>query len=220
MENNNKNIFNNNSTTSANPANSTNLAEDNIFANDIVIKPRLNGMDVNMLNESASTENVDDLTIELGLKISKLEEEIDDLRNKIAVTERLGKLQDVVKLKIKEKELQTKLNRLKAEYSEHKSLIKPVLRQKLKKRSKISALKIIQKWILRKILAKLSKKLKVAAQISDSLDILHGINKSVDELIEMKVPYGENAENYRKLTSYLYRANKIHAQILRAMNRN
>jgi len=213
MEDYNNNIFNTNSSTSA-----TN-AEDNIFANDIVIKPRLNGMDVAMLNESASNENVDDLTIELGLKISKLEEEIDDLHNKIAATERLGKLQDVVRLKIREKELQVKLNELKNEYSQHKSLIKPVIRQKLKRRSKISAIKVIQKWILRKILAKLSKKLKIAAQISESLDILHGINRSVDELIEMKVPYGENAENYRKLTSYLYRANKVHAQILRAMNR-
>ena len=177
-------------------------------------------MDVAMLNETGLNDNVDDKTIELGLKISKLEEEIDDLRNKIAATERLGRLPDVIKLKVREKELITRLNELKSEYSKHKSLIKPVLRQKLKKRSKLSTLKIIQRWILRKILAKLSKKLKVAAQISESLDILHGINRSVDELIEMKVPYGENAENYRKLTSYLYRANKVHAQILRAMNRN
>lgn len=213
MEEKNNNIFNNNSQTS------TGLAEDNIFANDIVIKPRLNGMDVTMLNESAGNDNIDDLTIELGLKISKLEEELDDLHNKIVATERLGKLQDVIRLKVKEKELQTKLEELKHEYSQHKSLIKPIIRQKLKKRSKISAIKTVQKWILRKILAKLSKKLKVAAQISESLDILHGINRSVDELIEMKVPYGENAENYRKLTSYLYRANKVHAQILRAMNR-
>ena len=42
MENQNKNIFNNNATTSAK------TAEDNIFASDIVIKPRLNGMDVAM----------------------------------------------------------------------------------------------------------------------------------------------------------------------------
>ena len=214
MENQNKNIFNNDAATSAK------TGEDNIFASDIVIKPRLNGMDVAMLNETGLNDNVDDKTIELGLKISKLEEEIDDLRNKIAATERLGKLQDVIRLKVREKELMAQLNELKSEYSKHKSLIKPVLKQKLKKRSKISTLKIIQRWILRKILAKLSKKLKVAAQISESLDILHGINRSVDELIEMKVPYGENAENYRKLTSYLYRANKVHAQILRAMNRN
>jgi len=213
MENQEKNIFNNSQTTSAK------TQDDNIFASDIVIKPRLNGMDVAMLN-SAGQDSVDDITIELGLKISKLEEEIDDLHNKIAATERLGKLQDVVKLKIREKELQVKLNSLKSEYSQHKSLIKPVLNQKLKKRSRISAIKIIQRWILRKVLAKLSKKFKLAAQISESLDILHGINKSVDELIEMKVPYGENSENYRRLTSYLYRANKVHAQILRAMNRN
>ena len=55
--------------------------------------------------------------------------------------------------------------------------------------------------------------------LSDSLEMLSGINKSVDELIEMKVPYGEHVENYEKLTNYLYKANKIHSQILKSMNK-
>ena len=55
--------------------------------------------------------------------------------------------------------------------------------------------------------------------LSDSLEMLSGINKSVDELIDMKVPYGESLENYQKLTSYLYKANKIHSQILKSMNK-
>ena len=41
--------------------------------------------------------------------------------------------------------------------------------------------------------------------------------ENVDELIAMKVPYGETKANYEKLTNYLYRANRIHAQINKKM---
>ena len=49
--------------------------------------------------------------------------------------------------------------------------------------------------------------------MSDSLETLTSINANVDELIAMKVPYGETKANYEKLTNYLYRANRIHSQI-------
>ena len=80
-------------------------------------------------------------------------------------------------------------------------------------------IRAIQYFISRKILAKLSKKFNSIMLLGDSLEMLSGINKSVDELIEMKVPYGEHLENYQKLTNYLYKANKIHSQILKSMNK-
>ena len=36
---------------------------------------------------------------------------------------------------------------------------------------------------------------------------------NVDELIAMKIPYGETKASYERLTTYLYRANTIHSQI-------
>jgi len=54
--------------------------------------------------------------------------------------------------------------------------------------------------------------------LGDSLERLTEINKSVDELIEMNVPYGEKKENYEKLTQYLAQANQIHSQISKTMN--
>ena len=59
----------------------------------------------------------------------------------------------------------------------------------------------------------MSKRLQSIFDMSDSLETLTSINANVDELIAMKVPYGETKANYEKLTTYLYRANKIHSQI-------
>ena len=42
---------------------------------------------------------------------------------------------------------------------------------------------------------------------------------NVDELISMKVPYGETKANYEKLTNYLYRANRIRSQINKRMQK-
>ena len=189
----------------------------NIFSADYRFGARLNGYDVNMINEIAET--ADDDVVKLGVEINKREEAIEELRTKIAATERLGRLPEVINLKIKEKELEREISELKTLYAQKKSLSKPALKHKLKKRTDMPVIRAIQRFISRKILAKLSKKFNSIMMLSDSLEMLSGINRSVDELIEMKIPYGENLENYQKLTSYLYKANKIHSQILKKMNK-
>lgn len=189
----------------------------NIFSADYRFGARLNGYDVNMINEIA--EPADDDVVKLGVEITKRENAIEELRTKIAATERLGKLPEVINLKIKEKELEREISELKTIFAQKKSLSKPALKHKLKKRTDMPVIRAIQRFISRKILAKLSKKFNSIMMLSDSLEMLSGINRSVDELIEMKIPYGENLENYQKLTSYLYKANKIHSQILKKMNK-
>jgi len=69
------------------------------------------------------------------------------------------------------------------------------------------------------VFSKVSKKFKSIADLSESLDTLTSINDNVDELIAMKVPYGETKANYEKLTNYLYRANRIHSDISRKMQK-
>ena len=73
----------------------------NIFSADYRFGARLNGYDVNMINEIA--EPADDDVVKLGVEINKREETIEELRTKIAATERLGRLPEVINLKIKEK---------------------------------------------------------------------------------------------------------------------
>ena len=191
--------------------------EKNIFSKEYSYGQRLNGYNNIMINSVVESANDDVVT--LGVEIAKREDELEELRNKIAATERLGKLPDVIKLKIKEKELEHEISQMKSTFAQKKSITKPVLQNKLKKKQDMPIIRAIQRFISRKILAKLSKKFNSIMQLSDSLEMLAGINRSVDELIEMKVPYGESIENYQKLTSYLYRANKIHSQILKSMNK-
>lgn len=191
--------------------------EKNIFSKAYKYGQRLNGYDISMLNDI--TDETDDDVVKLGVDIANREEEIEKLREKIKATERLGKLPDVIKLKIKEKELEREISEMKSIFSQKKNITKPIVKSQLKKRQDMPVIRAIQRFISRQILARLSKKFNSIMQLSDSLEMLSGINKSVDELIEMKVPYGESIESYQRLTSYLYKANKIHSQILKSMNK-
>lgn len=57
----------------------------------------------------------------------------------------------------------------------------------------------IQEFISRQILSRVSKKVKSVVTLSDSLEQLSEISRSVDELIDMNVPYGEKVQNYENL---------------------
>jgi hypothetical protein len=77
----------------------------------------------------------------------------------------------------------------------------------------------IQHFISHKILAKISKKINSVVTLTDSLEQLSEISRSVDELIEMNTPYGEKTKNYEKLTAYLNQANLIHSKISKSLGK-
>ena len=56
-------------------------------------------------------------------------------------------------------------------------------------------------------------------ELKKSLDKLENINKSVDELIAMNIPYGENNDKYRQLSSYIIKANSIQSEIVKNMKK-
>lgn len=57
-----------------------------------------------------------------------------------------------------------------------------------------------------------------AMMVKDTLGKLDKINKSVDELVKMKVPFGEQEERYETLVNHLSRAGALHSQILKELN--
>jgi hypothetical protein len=52
-------------------------------------------------------------------------------------------------------------------------------------------------------------------RFDESLTKLENINKSVDELMSMNIPYGENINKYEQLSRYIIKANSIQSDISR-----
>ena len=187
------------------------------MSNNLFQNKRLNDYDLNILNEN-SFRDIDDNAIKLECLIKDKEDELEAITNKIKGAELLGKLIDVMDLKIKAKSLGNEIQELKNEFAK-KNFAERMTSKINKPKKKMSPLKLFARFMTRKVFAKVSKKFKSIADLGDSLDTLTSINDNVDELIAMKVPYGETKANYEKLTNYLYRANRIHSQISKKMQR-
>lgn len=186
--------------------------DNNLFEN-----RRLNDYDLNILNDN-SFKDLDDKALKMEFLISEKEEALEKLNNKIKGAELLGKLLDVMELKIKAKKIENELTELKNEYAK-RNLSERLTAKISKPKKNLSPLKIMARFFTRKIFSKISKKFKSIADLGESLDVLTSINDNVDELIAMKVPYGETKANYEKLTNYLYKANRIHSQINKKMKK-
>lgn len=177
---------------------------------------KLNDYDSNLLNNN-SVDELGDEFIKLEYKIAEKTEMLDAVNAKIKGAELLGKLLDVMELKIQAKTLEKEIAELKEEFSK-RNLAEKIAGSAIKGSKQESVITKMQKFISKKIISKVSKKFKSIMDLSDSLDTLRSINQNVDELIAMKVPYGETTASYEKLTAYLYRANKIHSQITKSMS--
>ncbi len=188
----------------------------NLFQNNF---KRLNDIDQNILNNN-SFKDLDDKTLRLECLIAEKEEALDALNSKIKGAELLGKLLDVMDLKIQAKQIENEIMELKEQYSKRSLAEKlTTVAMPKKPKQKLSPIARLARFVSRKIIARMSKKVQSIFDMSDSLETLTSINENVDELIAMKVPYGETKANYEKLTNYLYRANKIRSQINKKMQK-
>ena len=188
----------------------------NLFQNNF---RRLNDIDQNILNNN-SFKDLDDKTLKLECLIAEKEEALDALNSKIKGAELLGKLLEVMYLKIQAKQIENEIADLREQYSKRglAEKLTTVITPK-KTKVKLSPIARLARFVSRKVIAKMSKKVQSIFDMSDSLETLTSINENVDELIAMKVPYGETKANYEKLTNYLYRANKIRSQINKRMQK-
>lgn len=84
--------------------------------NNLFTNKRLNDYDLNILNDN-SFKDLDDKTLKLECLIAEKEEALDNLNNKIKGAELLGKLLDVMDLKIQAKQIENELSDLKEQYS-------------------------------------------------------------------------------------------------------
>lgn len=195
------------------------LKDANPFSNEISHNPfnknsqtkRLNGYDSTILN-NANFKDVDDGELSIDYRIREKEDVLKELETKIKTAENYGSQNESLGLKAKRQRILQELASLEKQkaYGERYSSSKP-LSETFKE--KIPVLYYLQNFVSRNILAKISKKVHSFVALSDSLEQLSDISKSVDELMDLNIPYGERSQNYEKLTLYLGRANSIHSKI-------
>lgn len=180
---------------------------------------RLNGYDSAILNKTKYDEaETEDLSLEYRIK--EKESIIKDLDSKIKVADNYGTQNEALGLKAKKQRITEELNTLRKQQmyggrvlGEKSQAYHESFKQKM------PIIYKIQSFISRQILAKVSKKLNSVVTLSDSLEQLSEISKSVDDLVDMNVPYGEKVQNYEKLTEYLNQANMIHSKISKSLGK-
>ncbi len=177
-------------------------------------KRRLNDYDFNLLKEEAY-KDVDDDLFRLEYKISKTEEELKDIDAKIALAAEVGDSEKLIELSNLKEIAKNDYDSLIALYNNRSVSAKITDTVSGSFKSSLSSFNArIEKWS-EKLLSKLPQKFKKIIEIKRSLAKLENINKSVDELMTLNIPYGENIDKYQQLSKYILKANSIHSEISR-----
>ena len=177
---------------------------------------RLNGLDSTLL-EAEAYQNIDDETFRIEYKINKLEMAVKTIDKEIANAKSINDLQKVDVLMMRKHSLQAELKALYAYYGESDvtTRLSGELTSMLAFKPSIIS-NVFNKcadFVSKKVLPKVSKSFNSGQNIKVALSKLETLNKNVDELVTMQMPYGEADERYDRLTNYLNRANVIHFQI-------
>ncbi len=201
------------------PVNPFNVKNDNQINFAQNPQKRLNGYDSTILN-SSSFDKTEEQELSIDYKIKEKENAIKDLDEKIKIADNYGTQNEALSLKAKRQRYMQELSSLEKQRMYGGRILgdkEKILHETLKE--KMPVIYKVQSFVSRKILAKISKKVNSVVTLSDSLEQLSQISKSVDELMDMNIPYGEKGKNYEKLTQYLSKANIIHSQISKSLRR-
>ena len=144
---------------------------------------------------------------------------IKDLDEKIKLADNYGTQNESLGLKAKKQRMLEELNNLQKQKMYGGRVLGQIPTFTEQFKEKMPVLYKVQNFISRNLLAKISKKVNSVVALSDSLEQLSNISKSVDELIDMNIPYGERVQNYEKLTQYLSKANSIHSKISQSLRK-
>ncbi len=179
---------------------------------------RLNDYDFNLLREDAYKDISDDL-FKLEYKISKVESEIKSLDTQIQAAIDINDDSLIYELTERKKLAEDDYVSLVAIYND-KSIsakvsgsISNIFGEKIK--NKYANLQNKLQDLSKRFIYKLPKPFSSIIELKQSLNKLENINRSVDELMSMNIPYGENINKYEQLSKYIIRANEIQGEITR-----
>ena len=179
---------------------------------------RINGYDSAILNKT-NIEEPEGEDLSIDYRIKEKESVVKDLDAKIKVADNYGTQNEALSLKAKRQRVLQELDTLRKQQMYGGRVLgeKQAFHQSFKE--KMPVIYKIQEFISRQILSRVSKKVKSVVTLSDSLEQLSEISRSVDELIDMNVPGGEKGQKYEKLTEYLSQANMIHSKISKSLGK-
>ncbi len=187
----------------------------------VLFQKRLNSTDSAMLEQSAYIA-LDNEELKLEKRIENYENSLREVDEKLVVAETINDEKAQKELLTRKKLIERNLANLQQEYQQQNfetgltsALTKAMnFPQKMKENFQ----KAFKSFLRRsKFLRKYTPLVK-AMMVKDTLGKLDKINKSVDELVKMKVPFGEQEERYETLVNHLSRAGALHSQILKELN--
>lgn len=179
---------------------------------------RLNGYDSTILN-SANFDDTEEQELSIDYRIKEKETAIKELEEKIKLADNYGTQNESLGLKAKKQRLSDELYNLQKQRTYGGRVLGQTQSFSEQFKEKMPVLYKVQNFISRNVLAKVSKKVGSVIALSDSLEQLSDISRSVDELIDLNIPYGEKGQSYEKLTQYLSKANAIHSKISKSLRK-
>ena len=183
---------------------------------------RLNDYDFNLLKEDAYKDVSDDV-FKLEYKITKTAEEIKTVETQIETADEIKDSELIKELKTRLITLREDYETLMGMYNEKSVSAKisaglsGIFGGKIK--TSIESIKNFITETSNDLISKMPKSIISIFELKKSLNTLENINKSVDELIKMKIPYGEQRDKYEKLSKYIIKANSIHCEISKSIKK-
>ena len=181
----------------------------------------IDGFDSTMLEERAYLK-LDDEMLKLEYRINQLEEDLMIINDEILAAINIDDHSRTEFLKAKKASIKKELERLNNKYFDIGAMSKftTIMSYLFRKRSskEKTLMQKIKYFISKYVFATISKRLNFTFNLKESLSKLADINRSVDELISLRIPFGGLTGRYEKLTNYINKANDIHAQIAQNVN--
>lgn len=179
---------------------------------------RLNDYDFNLLKDDAYKDVSDDV-FKLEYKISRIEEGLKELEAQIQSARAIHDYDLIDELVLRMIALKHEYDELVNIYNEKNistkisGSIMNLFGKKFKKnfefiRSYIDSLSGM-------LISKMPKRISSILELKKTLSKLENINKSVNDLMTMNMPYGENFNKYDQLSKYIIKANSIQSEISR-----
>lgn len=176
----------------------------------------IDGFDSKILEDRAYLK-LDDEMLKLEYRINQLEEDLMIINDEILAAINIDDNSRTELLRAKKEALKKELERLNNKYfdigamSKFTTIMSYIFRKRSSKEKTL--IKKIKYFISKYILSVFSKRLNFTFSLRESLSKLSDINRTVDELISLRIPFGGLTGRYEKLTDYINKANDIHASI-------